>query len=126
MSLDSTRYLRPERADLTRIIAEARAQSPQLSTSVLLRLGQHFESALRNRSVGRNNLRSVVIEAVGETARQGGTPDAAVAFVVRFLEAHPSIHRLDRVSFVDGRRTSERLLHDVREWAAEGSERSRN
>jgi hypothetical protein len=124
MSLDSTRYLRPERAELTRIVDETRKEAPQLSTSVLLRLGQHFEAALRNRSAGRNNLRSVVGEAIEEAEAQGCDPATAVALVERFLASHPSLYRLDRISFIDGTRRSERLFEEMRTWIAEESQRN--
>jgi hypothetical protein len=121
MSLDSTRYLRPDRADLTTIVAETRKEAPQLSTSVLLRLGQHFEAALRNRSAGRHNLRSVVTEAIEEALAQGGDAHTAVALVERFLASHPSLYRLDRISFIDGTRRSDRLFEEMRTWVADES-----
>jgi hypothetical protein len=125
MSFNSTGYVRPERADLSGIVAATRRESPRLSASALLRLGQHFEAALRNRSAGRSNLRAVVAEVVHEALSQGGSPDAAIALVERFLSSHPSLHSLDRTSFIDGTPTSERLLNDVRKWAAEGAQPDR-
>jgi hypothetical protein len=80
------------------------------------RLSEAFERALRNQSVSRSNLRPVVFQVIEHAVAAGETHERAADVLLTFLAEHPRRDELDRISLIDGRRTSERLLDEIRSW----------
>jgi hypothetical protein len=80
------------------------------------RLSEAFERALRNQSLSRSNLRPVVFQVIEYAVAAGESPEHAADVLLSFLAEHPRRDELDHISLIDGRRTSERLLDEVRSW----------
>jgi hypothetical protein len=80
------------------------------------RLSEAFERALRNQSLSRSNLRPVVFQVIEYAVAAGETREHAAELLMSFLAEHPRRDELDRISLIDGRRTSDRLLEEIRSW----------
>jgi hypothetical protein len=90
---------------------------PTLTKAIRRALDRHIESALRQSSRARANLRKVVRQAVGEMEAAGASSDDIHAFLTRSVEEHPQRHLGDRVSILTGLRASTVLTKQMLAWA---------
>jgi hypothetical protein len=82
-----------------------------------------FENALRNRPCARGHLRTLIRLVVRRGSEIGEPPSILAEVLIDFFAKHPKRTELDKLSWVDGSRSSDRLLNDVRQWIAEPGSR---
>jgi hypothetical protein len=80
------------------------------------RVTEAFERALRIQSLSRSGLRAVIFEVIDHAVASGESPERGAEVLLAFLAEHPRRDELDRVSLIDGRRASDRVLDQVRSW----------
>jgi hypothetical protein len=95
------------------------ASAGGLSISRIARLERRILAALRFERSARSNLRTAVRLIVDDLRRQGVEP-SVVLRCLEFVTTNEVDHGdLNQKSMVDGKRPSEALLREIREWAAQ-------
>lgn len=86
------------------------------------RLSSALERAQRNVSQSRTVLRATFRDVVAKAIANGEDPHRIADVLRAFFSEHPLLEKLDRVSVIDGTRSSVRVLEDVTQCLAEALE----
>ena len=83
------------------------------------RMSLALDRVLRNVPQARAGLRLLLRRTLVEATDKGCDAGSVRAVLLNFFDAHPLLDKFDRVSVVDGSRTSDRILADVGQWLDE-------